>query len=111
MTKENTGSNNEPKDKAKADNLDFQIIDPNSVEFATRGRKSMADPELIKSLKGLTKGMAMLIPSMAVNPNAETFKTDKARISNRIRTACEKANLTNWNIQFTVDGIPTVILK
>jgi len=90
------------------DDFSFEIVDSNSVEFAKRGRKSNVDPKMIEALSKLPKGKSLKISNMKLNPNAQEFRTDKARISAQIRTACANANLTNFRIRWSTDGVPFV---
>lgn len=101
-TKDNT------MDNKNNDDFDFEIVDPESVQFAKRGRKSNVDPKLIEALTKLPKGKSMKIGSMKVDTKASTFRTDKARISAQIRTACANANLKNFQIRWSTDGVPFV---
>lgn len=99
---------NKPNIPANAGDDDFEIVESNSVEFARRGRKSIVDQKLIDILKSMPKGKTVAIRKMALDPKANTYKTDKARISSQIRTACAKANLETFRIRWSVDGVPFV---
>lgn len=96
----NPGSNN--------DDNDFEIVEANSVEFSRRGRKPKADQKLIDFLKTMPKGKTVAIRKLALDPMSANYKTDKARISSQIRTACQKANLDTYRIRWSTDGIPFV---
>ena len=90
------------------DDFEFEIVDSGSVEFAKRGRKSKVDPKLTEMRKQLPKGKTIKIGKMKVDPKASTFRTDKARVSAQIRTACANANLKNFQIRWSIDGVPFV---
>lgn len=87
---------------------DFQIIDPNSIQFAKRGRKSVVDPEIIDKLRTMKPGQVARFPKMKIDPSAPDFKTAKSRISSRLRSACGSAGIEQFDIKFTVDGVPTL---
>lgn len=87
---------------------DFQIVDPNSIQFAKRGRKAMVDPEIVAKLRNMKAGQTAMFPSMKVDPSAPDFKTAKSRISSRLRGACKTAGIAQFDIRFTVDGVPTL---
>lgn len=95
-------------DKPDSKGDDFQIIDPNSIQFAKRGRKSMVDPEIVAKLRTMKAGQTAIFPSMKVDPNSPDFKTAKSRISSRLRSACGSAGIDQFDIKFTVDGVPTL---
>jgi len=87
----------------------FSYIDASEISFVKRGRKAIANPELIEALAKLPIGKAIAINNMKVDPKANTFANDKARISSQIRTACASANLTTFRIMWTANGVPQVV--
>ena len=89
---------------------DFQIIDPKSIQFAKRGRKAEASPELIAKLRTLKPGDTLLINSMAVDLTASDYKTAKSRMASRIRNACKSVGIEVFDIKWTVEGVPSVWL-
>lgn len=91
------------------DNNEFEFIDANSIEFVKRGRKSNVSPKLVNALSQLTKGKALAIPSMKLDPNASNYANEKARISSQIRTACRMANLEGFRILWAPNGVPQVV--
>lgn len=110
-------SNSSQKEKAMAqknsgespDNSDdFEFINSDEIEFVKRGRKSNVDPKLVTMLSQLPKGKAVAISSLKVDPKADNFRTEKARISSQIRTACRQANLDQFRILWTPNGVPQV---
>lgn len=94
--------------KPNDDDFSFEIVETNSIQFAKRGRKSNVDPKLVEALSKLPKGKAIKISKMSLDTKANTFRADKARVSAQIRTACANANLTNFRIRWSVDGVPFV---
>lgn len=88
---------------------DFEFINAEDISFVKRGRKSNVNPKLIEALKTLTKGKAIAIKSFSLDTNAENFKTEKARISSQIRSACVEANLTHFSIRWSPNGTPQVV--
>ena len=88
---------------------DFEIVDASSVQFVKRGRKSIADPKLVNALKGLGKGKAMVITPLRQDPKSATYANDKARVASQIRTACKSANLSDFSIRWSPDGVPQVV--
>lgn len=91
------------------DTNEFEFIDANSIEFVKRGRKSNVSPKLVDALSQLTKGKALAIPSMKLDPNASNYSNEKARISSQIRTACRMANLEGFRILWAPNGVPQVV--
>jgi hypothetical protein len=89
---------------------DFEIMDSGDAQFVRRGRKANIDPALVTALGKLTKGKAMALKSLAVDPKATTFANDKARIASQVRTACRLAGVTNFRILWSPTGVPQVIL-
>lgn len=89
---------------------DFQIVDPKSIQFAKRGRKSEVSPELIAKLRTLKAGDTLLINSMAVDLTASDYKTVKSRMASRIRNACSSVGIESFDIKWTVDGVPSLWL-
>lgn len=101
-----SGDDNE---KGKAKPEAFSYIDASEISFVKRGRKAIANPELIEALAKLPIGKAIAINNMKVDPKANTFANDKARISSQIRTACASANLTTFRIMWSANGVPQVV--
>lgn len=95
--------------KPEAISEDFVYIDENEISFVKRGRKAKADPELIKMLSGIPNGKGLAITKMKLDPNAENYKTEKARIASQIRTACAAANLKSFRILWSPQGVPQVV--
>ena len=91
-----------------ADDFEFEFVDANEISFVKRGRKPLADPELIKYLSNLPIGQALRIRKMQADPKAANYTTEKARISSQIRTACKAANLKTFRILWSPEGIPQV---
>lgn len=87
---------------------DFEVVNASEIDFVKRGRKAEANPALIARLKTLQKGQTLAIKMMALDPNANTYAKDKARISSQIRTACRLANLQAFTINWNTAGIPHV---
>jgi len=92
-------------------NDDFEIINADDISFVKRGRKALVNAELVEALKTLQKGKAMALKSLIVNPKADNFANEKARIASQIRTACREANLTNFSILWSPQGVPQVLAK
>ena len=88
---------------------DFEFIEASAVSFVKRGRKANVDEKLVTALKSLKKGGAVAIKSLTLNPSADDFKRDKARISSQIRKACELAGLDTFSIRWSPDGVPQVV--
>lgn len=87
---------------------DFEIVDPSSVQFAKRGRKSAVNPELTAKLKTLKPGQALSVKSMTIDVKSADFKTAKARVSAQLRTACRSVGIDDFDIKWTLNGTPTV---
>lgn len=88
---------------------EFEFIKAEEVSFVKRGRKSQVDSALVSALKSLSKGQAIAIKKFSLDTNAENYKTEKARISSQIRSACSAANLTNFSIRWSPNGVPQVV--
>lgn len=95
---------------ANANDL-FEIIDETEITQVSRGRKSSVDPQLIEGLRRLTKGKAIKIPSQALDPQADNYKTEKARISAMLRTAMKAAGHSDFSIIFSPEGVPQIKIK
>jgi hypothetical protein len=89
-------------------NEEFEIVDPSTIEFVKRGRKASLNPNLIQALKALSKGQTIALKGLQQNPDSETYKNDKSRISSQIRSACESAGHKKYRINWTAQGIPCV---
>lgn len=87
---------------------DFEIVDPKTIQFAKRGRKSEAPEELIAKLRTVKPGETMILKAMAVDMTASDYKTVKSRMSSRIRSACKAVGIESFDIKWTVDGVPTL---
>jgi hypothetical protein len=87
---------------------EFEVVDASKIEFVKRGRKAEADPKLIEALRGLGKGKTLAVKKMTLDPQADTYGKDKARISSQIRTACRLANLATFSITWDRNGTPYV---
>lgn len=98
------------RDNPMANEL-FEIIEEEEVTSVSRGRKSSVDPQLIEGLRGLTKGKAIRIPSQKLDPKADNYKTEKARISAMLRTAMRAAGHHDFSIIFTPEGVPQIKMK
>lgn len=96
-----------------ANNTDdiFEVIEETEITQVSRGRKSNVDPRLIEGLRNLTKGKAIKVPSQKLDPTADTYKTDKARVSAMLRTAMRSAGHTDFAIIYTPEGVPQIKLK
>ena len=90
---------------------DFEIINADDISFVKRGRKALVNAELVEALKTLQKGKAMALKSLIVDPKATNFANEKARIASQIRTACREANLINFSILWSPQGVPQVVAK
>ena len=89
---------------------DYEIVPAESVEYIRRGRKANVDPDLVKALARLTKGNALVVRTMAQDPNAGTYAKDKSRIASQIRSACKAAGVEDFSIRWTPTGIPQVVI-
>jgi hypothetical protein len=89
----------------------FEIIEASEVTKVSRGRKSNVDPALIAGLRTLTKGKAVRLTGQALDPKAPTYRTDKARVSASLRSACRSAGHTKFSIEFSPEGIPQITIK
>lgn len=87
----------------------FVIVDAAEISYVKRGRKAVADPELIANLKLLSMGQALRIVSMKLDPTSANYATEKSRIASQIRTACKAANLSGFSIKWSPEGIPQVV--
>ena len=107
--KAHTMSNKNPNNSGdNSDDFEFEFVDANEISFVKRGRKPLADPELIKYLTNLPVGQALRIRKMQTDPKSANYATEKARISSQIRTACKAANLKTFRILWSPEGIPQV---
>ena len=88
---------------------DFEVVSEDSLEFSKRGRKSQVSPALVKGIGNLTKGKALIVKSMAVNPNSPKAKTEKAKHSATLRQAGRQAG-KKVRIGWSPAGIPQVTL-
>ena len=93
---------------ANDDDFDFEIIPENSVQRTPRGRKSNADPRLVKALSKMTRGQTARIDALALNPASPDYKTEKARLSANIRSAGKLAGHEKVGIVFSPSGVPQV---
>lgn len=88
---------------------DFEFIEASAVSFVKRGRKANIDQDMVDALKTLKKGGAVAIKFLKVDPTSEDFKKEKAKISSKIRKACELAGLSTFSIRWSPEGIPQVV--
>lgn len=95
----------------KNNGWDFEEISESEVTGVPRGRKSNVDPELVNGLRTLAKGRAIRIPSQALDPQADNYKTEKARVSAMLRTAMRTAGHDDFSIIFSPEGVPQIKLK
>ena len=63
----------------------FEEIEETEIESVARGRKSSVPQELIDGLAGLSKGKAVRLPSQKLDPTADTYRNDKARVAASLR--------------------------
>lgn len=89
---------------------DFEFIEASEVEMVRRGRQSSIDPNLIANLAKLTKGKAIVIKSMKLDPTAKGYKNEKNRVSATIRSACKQANLDKYSVRWSPTGVPQVVV-
>lgn len=96
--------------KPEASGDEFEIVDPNSVQFARRGRKAVTNPKLVEALRAMKPGDTLMARALKVDPTAPTFAKDRSRIASQIRSACAEAGLAKgtYQIRFSVDGVPTI---
>lgn len=90
---------------------DFEEIGDDEVRGVPRGRKSNVDPALVEGLRRLVKGKAIRIPSQTLDPTADNYKTEKARVSAMLRTAMRTAGHDDFSIIFSPEGVPQIRLK
>jgi hypothetical protein len=90
---------------------DFEEIDASEVTGVARGRKSNVDPALIDALRGLSAGKAIRIPSQRLDPKADNYRNEKARISAMLRTAMKAAGHDSFSIVFSPEGVPQIKVK
>jgi len=91
----------------KSDGFDFEIVNENDLQFTQRGRKSNANPAIIKAISKLTAGQVLKVTSLKVDLKAKDAKSRKATVSAQLRSAGKAAGVV-VRIQFTLDGVPTV---
>lgn len=94
-----------------ADQFEFEIISEDEIEKSPRGRKSNVDPKLVAALGGLRKGQAVRITQMQLDPTAQKYATDKARVSAQIRVAMKSAGHKDFSIIFSKAGVPQVLVR
>jgi hypothetical protein len=100
------------KDRTMAKNeWQFEEIDANDVTGTPRGRKSSVDPQLIDAFRGLSAGRAIRIPSQKLDPTADNYRNEKARVSAMLRTAMRAAGHDDFSIIFSPEGIPQIKVK
>jgi hypothetical protein len=105
----NTNAHRKGNKMVTSNSDDFEIINADDISFVKRGRKASVNPALVEALKTLANGKAMALKSLKVDPKANNFANEKARIASQIRTACREANLTNFRILWSPQGIPQVV--
>ena len=88
---------------------EYEFISADKVEFVKRGRKSSANPELVKALATLKVGGAVAVKSLALDPSAPDYGKSKARVSAVLRSAAKSAGLTNFSIRWSPVGVPQVV--
>lgn len=89
---------------------EFEIIEASEVKKVRRGRKSNVDPRLIDGLRTLKAGKAVRLPNQGLDPKAPTYRTDKARVSASLRSACRAAGHQKFSIEFSPDGVPQITI-
>lgn len=89
----------------------FEEIEETEIESVARGRKSSVPQELIDGLAGLSKGKAVRLPSQKLDPTAETYRNDKARVAASLRVAMRLAGHKKFSIVFSPNGVPQIRLK
>lgn len=90
-----------------SDDHEFEIVNESELNFAKRGRKSQADPAIVKMMAKLTAGQVLAIKKLTVDPKD---KSRKATVSAQLRSCANEAGV-KVDIKFTVDGMPTVRLR
>lgn len=90
-----------------SDDHEFEIVNESELNFAKRGRKSQADPAIVNAMTKLTPGKVLTIKKLTVDLKD---KSRKATVSAQLRSCATVAGI-KVNIQFTVDGVPTVRLR
>jgi hypothetical protein len=90
--------------------MDFEIIAETEIVSVRRGRKSSVSPELVKALGSLKVGQAVRIPSLACDPKADDFGTQKSSKSASIRNAGTSAGV-KVEILWSPEGVPQVKIK
>lgn len=88
---------------------EFEIIDSSEASYVRRGRPSSINPALVDKLRTLPAGKTMAIRSLAQNPASPDYRKDKARIASQIRNACRAAGLGEFDIRWSVEGVPQVM--
>jgi len=92
---------------SKSDDHEFEFVNESELRFAKRGRKSQVNPEIVAQIKKLTVGKCLTIKSLRVDPKD---KSRKATVSAQLRSSAKVAGV-EVDIQFTIDGVPTVRLR
>lgn len=90
-----------------SDDHEFEIVNESELNFAKRGRKSKADPAIVKEIAKLTPGKVLAVKKLKVDLKD---KSRKATVSAQLRSCATLAGV-EVNIQFTTDGVPTVRLR
>ncbi len=90
-----------------SDDHEFEIVNESELQFAKRGRKSQADPAIVKAIAKLTPGQVLTVKKLKVDLKD---KSRKATVSAQLRSCGTEAGV-KVNIQFTIDGVPTVRLR
>lgn len=90
-----------------SDDHEFEIVNESELEFAKRGRKSQADPAIVKAIAKLAPGQVLAVRKLKVDPKD---KSRKATVSAQLRSSGLAAGV-KVDIKFTIDGVPTIRLR
>lgn len=111
MPKENENE----KDKNKDSEMEFEFVEESEMELAKRGRKAKVNSEMVAKFQKAPKNKRFTVreflPVEGMPSEKEKVNLAKAKINSEIRKHLKMAGVSEYAIQWTLDLIPTLIIK
>lgn len=106
MAKANENENG----KNQENEFEFEFINDDEIEMSKRGRKAKINEELVAKLQRAPKNKTFMLKEFAIDPNSEKASSKKSAISAEIRKHLKKANHQEFQIKWTLSGVPCITI-
>ena len=105
------------KGKKKDSEMEYEFIEENEMQLAKRGRKAKVNSEMVAKFQKAPKNKRFTVREflpengMPSVEEKEMVNLAKAKVNSEIRKHLKMAGVSEYAIQWTLDLIPTLVIK